>query len=98
MNEWLQAHWPTGGLLAAGFALIKWLLSREIKRMDTTKSDHEERLRKLEESRVTRPDMDELRMSLMASMHLVHSDLTRTLNAVQADVRVLTEHLLKGNH
>lgn len=34
-------------------------------------------------------------MSLMASFNLVHADLTRSMNTVQADVRELTKHLLE---
>lgn len=68
MNEWIQAHWPEGGLIALGFALVKWLLGREIKRIEKRDSDHEERLRKLEEKRITQDDIDELRMSLMAHL------------------------------
>lgn len=94
MHEWIQAHLPEGGFIAAGFMLLKWLLGREIKRMDQRAEDQEKRLRDIEHSRVTRADMDELRMSLMASMNLVHADLTRSMNSMQADVRLLTEHLL----
>lgn len=105
MNEWIQAHLQQGGFLGAIaiglFYLVKLLFKREAKRWDEDREtrrkgfeDHENRIRAMEANRVTRSDMDELRMSLMASINLVHTDLSRSMNAVQSDVRLLTDHLL----
>ena len=97
-EDFFRAHGIDFCILGLGFGLLKWLMRREIDHFDNAKSDHESRIRKLEETRVTHDDFDELRSSLMASMHLVHSDITQTMSAIQSDMRVLTAHLLKGSN
>jgi len=92
--EWINAHLPEGGFIAAGFVLLKWLLGREIRRVDRNQEDHEERLRKLEESKITRSNLDELRMSLMATITGSHEMLQHRINDLRDGISTLTDHLL----
>lgn len=47
-----------GGLL---LAMTRWIIGREVARIDSKARDHEERLRELESTVVTKDDLRELR-------------------------------------
>lgn len=73
-TSWVQDH--LGKLLTAFFigmgsllmAMAKWTLGRELGRHEAKVKDHEDRLRSLESTVVTKDDMRELR-ELMSTQH-----------------------------
>ena len=74
---------------------VKWLVGREIDSKEDELADHEERLRRLEDSRVTRNDMDELRLSLMASIANMGERAEKISNQRHEENRETLSHVLQ---
>ena len=71
-NDLIQEH---GSKIVAGFftmagtvliGMSKWLVGREVKRMESIHADHENRIRAVEKDFATRQDIHELREAMTA--------------------------------
>lgn len=104
--DWINEHIQQGGILGAIavglFFLVKWFFKRELRRLEEVRAaderrfaDHETRLRIMEANRITQDHIDELRMSLMATITNAHTMLTKRMDDVRGDIATLTKFLLE---
>lgn len=70
------------GIGAAMLAAFKWLIGREVRRIDSASTDHEQRIRSLEDSRVTRDDIDDIKSSMREHREETRSQFAQIITLI----------------